>query len=159
MATHGRVNHDATDEKRRSGSDDRGRPIIFHQSAGAVVMIDGRCLVLRRADRDEWIFPKGHLEQGESSEDAAIREVREETGLEIEIVEELGSARYTFGRHREQHKRVDWFLGRSVGGALEIEPLFAESAQLDADEAQSVLTHAADREVAARAFALARGLE
>lgn len=159
MVTDGRVDDGATDERRRLGSGGRARPTIFHQSAGAVVMIDRRCLVLRRADRDEWIFPKGHLEQGESSEDAAIREVREETGLEIEIAGELGSTRYTFGRHREQHKRVDWFLGRSVGGVLELEPLFAESALLDPDEAQSILTHAADREVAVRAVALARGLE
>jgi glycogen(starch) synthase len=159
MATDEPIDPSATGASRRSVASHRGRPIIFHQSAGAVVMIDRRCLVLRRADRDEWIFPKGHLEQGESSEDAAIREAREETGLEIEIVEELGSTRYAFGRHREQHKRVDWFLARSVGGALGIEPLFAESALLDADEAQSVLTHAADREVAARAFALAQGLE
>jgi 8-oxo-dGTP pyrophosphatase MutT (NUDIX family) len=132
-------------------------PIVFHQSAGAVVMIDARCLILRRADRAEWIFPKGHLELGEGPEDAAVREVREETGLEIEILGDLGSTRYAFGRRGEQHKRVDWFLARSVGGNLRLETLFRESALLDAAEAQTVLTHAADREVAARAFALAGG--
>jgi 8-oxo-dGTP pyrophosphatase MutT (NUDIX family) len=142
-----------------TGSRPRVRPIVFHQSAGAIVMIGGRCLVLRRADRDEWIFPKGHLEQDEAVEEAAVREVREETGLEIEILGSLGATRYAFGRHGEQHKRVDWFLGRSVGGQLRLEEIFRESALLDADEAQVVLTHAADRDVAARAFAAAQERE
>jgi 8-oxo-dGTP pyrophosphatase MutT (NUDIX family) len=131
------------------------RRIYFHQSAGAVVMIIGRCLALRRADRDEWVFPKGHLEEGERPEDAAIREVREETGLEIEITGSLGTTRYEFGPRRQHHKRVDWFLGRPVGGGLALERIFGESSLLDADGAQAVLTHAADREVAARAFVLA----
>lgn len=131
------------------------RPTYFHQSAGAVVMILGRCLALRRADRDEWVFPKGHLEQGERPEDAALREVREETGLEVEIVESLGSTRYEFGSDREHHKRVDWFLAQPVGGEIELEPIFRESVLLDAGKAQVVLTHAADRQIAARAFARA----
>jgi 8-oxo-dGTP pyrophosphatase MutT (NUDIX family) len=63
----------------------RTHPIYFHESAGAVVMIDGRCLVLRRADRGQWVFPKGHVEAGERAEDAAVREVREETGYEVEV--------------------------------------------------------------------------
>jgi 8-oxo-dGTP pyrophosphatase MutT (NUDIX family) len=132
----------------------RHRPIYFHQSAGAVVIIVGRCLALRRADRDEWVFPKGHMEEGERPEDAAIREVREETGLEIEIADALGSTRYEFGANHEHHKRVEWFLGRPVGGGLHLEPIFRETILLDADGAQAVLTHAADREIAARAFAL-----
>jgi 8-oxo-dGTP pyrophosphatase MutT (NUDIX family) len=122
-------------------------------------MIIGRCLALRRADRDEWVFPKGHLEQGERTEDAAIREVREETGLEIEILGSLGTTRYEFGPRRQHHKRVDWFLGRPVGGGLALERIFGESILLDTDEAQAVLTHPADREVAARAFVLARELD
>lgn len=137
----------------------RVRPIVFHQSAGAIVMIDGLCLAMRRADRDEWIFPKGHLEQDEAAEDAAVREVREETGLEIEILGSLGATRYAFGRRGDHHKRVDWFLARSIGGQLRLEEIFRESALLDADEAQTVLTHASDREVAARAFAAAEGGE
>ena len=136
-----------------SGRRLRPEPLINSPpSAGGVVMIAGRCLVLRRADRDEWIFPKGHLEEGERPEDAAVREVREETGLEIEIVAELGTTRYEFGAEREHRKRVHWFLAKPVGGELRLEPIFSESAMLDRDGAQAVLTHAADREIASRAF-------
>ena len=61
----------------------RLQPRILHQSAGAVVIQADQCLILRRAK--EWLFPKGHLEEGERPVDAAIREVREESGLEIEV--------------------------------------------------------------------------
>ena len=135
----------------------RARPVYFHQGAGAVVVMEGRCLAIRRADRNEWVFPKGHLEEGERAEDAAIREVREETGLEIEILSPLGSSRFAFGSGRRHRKRVEWFLARPIGGQLELESLFGESRFLDANDARIVLTHAADREIAARAFELLIG--
>lgn len=128
---------------------------IFHQSAGAVVLIDGRCLVLRRAGTDEWIFPKGHLERGEQPEDAAVREVREETGLEIRILGPIGWTRYEFGGSREHRKRVEWFLAEQIGGSLGLEPIFSEAILLDDGDARRILSHAGDREIADRAFELA----
>lgn len=59
------------------------RPTIFHESAGAVVLDDGRCLVIRRGDTGQWVLPKGHFHQGERAEDAAVREVLEATGLAL----------------------------------------------------------------------------
>jgi diadenosine hexaphosphate hydrolase (ATP-forming) len=131
----------------------RVRPVtIFHESAGAVVMIGDRCLVLRRDD--EWVFPKGHLEQGERPEDAATREVREETGLEVRIIQPIGSTRYGFGERADaaNRKRVYWFLATSDTNAIRLEPTFSEALVLDREEAARLLTHAADREVAERAF-------
>jgi inorganic pyrophosphatase len=115
-------------------------------------MVGGRCLALRRGD--EWVFPKGHLAPGERPEDAAVREVREETGLEVRIIASIGSTRYEFGTpdgagHR---KRVQWFLAESSGHAVRLEPPFSEAAFLDQEEIGRVLTHQADRELAGRAF-------
>ena len=143
-------------EDANASATDRGararRVGIFHQSAGAVVMIDGRCLALRRGD--EWVFPKGHLEADERPEDAAVREVREETGLDVRIVRPIGTTRYDFdgpgnGAHR---KRVHWFLAERVGGAIRPQPPFTEVILLDRDGLGMVLTYDADREVAERAF-------
>jgi len=127
--------------------------MIEHHSAGAVVFIDRRVLVLRRKDRTEWVFPKGHIEHGERSQDTAIREVREETGLDVSLVGPLGSTEYTFRQgSRRHHKVVDWFLGLRVAGDVELEPWFSEWRLVEPVEASRLLTHAEDRETLARAL-------
>ncbi len=149
----GRPGATAPPGNRASDAGRRVRPVeIFHESAGAVVMIGGRCLALRRGD--EWVFPKGHLGAGERHEDAAIREVREETGLEVRIIQPIGSTRYEFGEAAgaEHRKRVHWFLAESIGGDIRLEPPFSEAVILDREEISRVLTHEADRELAGRAF-------
>jgi ADP-ribose pyrophosphatase YjhB (NUDIX family) len=73
-------------------------------------------------ERIVWTIPKGHLETGESPEDAAVREVREETGIEAVVEGLLGDVTYHFGRQdargeRERVlKRVRFFLMRACGG-------------------------------------------
>ena len=57
-----------------------------------------------------WTFPKGHLERGETAEQAAVREVEEETGWRCRIQASLPTARYAFRRGgRLVHKQVRWF--------------------------------------------------
>lgn len=128
-----------------------------HHSAGAVVLDDDRCLVIRRG-RD-WTFPKGHIEPGEGPRDAARREVLEETGLEIELGQALGSTRYGFSSSdgRWNRKVVDWFVARRTGGELRLEPIFEEAAFYRREEALNLLTFPADREMARRAFTAAEG--
>lgn len=133
------------------------RPRIFHESAGVVVLDGNRCLIMRRGT--EWIFPKGHLEAGERPLQAAVREVREETALEIEIDGYVGNTRYEFGpvEGPQMSKRVDWYWGHPVGGSIAVEATFAEALFVPRREALSLLTHEADREIATHAFALASG--
>jgi len=139
-------------------TESRYRAQVFHQSAGAVVVGTDGCLVLRRAGTDEWIFPKGHLERGERAADAAVREVREETGLDIRLLGPIGTTRYAFGRDGQHRKRVEWFLGEKLGGTLALEPIFSEYAFLDEVGTQRLLTHESDRGIARQAFVLAARL-
>ena len=126
---------------------------VEHHSAGALVFIDGRVLVLRRNDREEWVFPKGHPEAGELPEQAAVREVREEAGVEVRLLGPLGSTEYGF-RHgkRLHHKHVDWFLAARVAGEVRLEPVFSDWRLLDEPGVLALLTHHEDRSTAARAF-------
>lgn len=74
-------------------------------------------IATRRGER--WGLPKGTVDHGETPEQTAIREIREETGLDAEVVEHLGQIEYFFraGGNLIQ-KEVDFFLMRHTGGEL-----------------------------------------
>ena len=77
---------------------------------------------LNRAGKVEWCLPKGHLEGDETPEEAAVREIEEETGIRGEIVESLGSIDYWFSvEGKRVHKHVHHYLLLAVGGTLSIE--------------------------------------
>jgi 8-oxo-dGTP pyrophosphatase MutT (NUDIX family) len=64
------------------------------QAAGGVVVRDGQVAVVHRPRYDDWSLPKGKLDDDESFEDAALREVEEETGLRCRLVRELPAVEY-----------------------------------------------------------------
>jgi 8-oxo-dGTP pyrophosphatase MutT (NUDIX family) len=75
-----------------------------------------------RGGRIDWCVPKGHLEGDETKEQAAIREIAEETGLEATIIESLGSIHYEFSTPTSIiSKTVHHFLMKQTGGTLTIE--------------------------------------
>jgi 8-oxo-dGTP pyrophosphatase MutT (NUDIX family) len=71
-------------------------------AAGGVVLRDGLVAVVHRPRYDDWSLPKGKLDPGESFEEAALREVEEETGLRCRLVRDLPTVRYDVrGRLKE----------------------------------------------------------
>jgi 8-oxo-dGTP pyrophosphatase MutT (NUDIX family) len=90
-------------------------------SAGGIVFRtdDGRIeLVICGRDSDGvWGLPKGTPEPGESLEDTALREVSEETGLDVRILDKVGVVEYWFAREGTRyHKWVHHYLMKAVGG-------------------------------------------
>jgi 8-oxo-dGTP diphosphatase len=77
------------------------------RAAGGVVVRDGQVLLVHRARYADWSLPKGKLEPGETWEDAALREVHEETGVHGRLGEFLGESHYSVN---ENPKTVRWWL-------------------------------------------------
>ena len=86
-----------------------GGVVVRHRDDGVVEI-----LLVHRPAYDDWSFPKGKCEDGESEEDAAVREVEEETGLRCRLERELATTRYRDGRGRP--KTVRYWLMTPLGG-------------------------------------------
>jgi 8-oxo-dGTP pyrophosphatase MutT (NUDIX family) len=107
---------------------------MTEQSAGGIVVRGDEVLMIR--DRyGRWTFPKGHIEQGETPKEAAVREVLEETGVQAVPGERLGQVGYALSGGND--KQVTWFFMTYENG--EVRPLQSEIAEarwLGFDQAQ-----------------------
>ncbi|HEX5247641.1 MAG TPA: NUDIX domain-containing protein [Gaiellaceae bacterium] len=104
-----------------------------------------------------WVLPKGNLDEGEKPAETAVREVREETGVQGRIVEKLGDVKYVYTWDGERiFKVVSFFLlraGRGRIGAIEeaMRVEVAEARWLPLEEAPRLLAYGREREMAAKA--------
>ena len=96
----------------------RARPVLQFSAGGLVVDDRGQIVLIRARDlrnQPVWTLPKGALNPGEASADAAVREVREETGWRCEVVRELTAVTYWFQRNGQRiRKTVRWYLMRPL---------------------------------------------
>jgi 8-oxo-dGTP diphosphatase len=125
------------------------------RAAGGVVVRDGRVAVIHRPKYDDWSLPKGKLDDDEEWEQAALREVREETGLRCVLREELESARYRDRKGRP--KVVRYWRMDVVDGEFSPNAEVDEMVWLAADAALARLSfeHDHDRVLAALRLAAA----
>lgn len=125
------------------------------QAAGGLVTRvdengDLQVLVVHRSRYDDWSFPKGKLDRGETFEDAALREVTEETGLVCRLVGELASVRYRDAAGR--FKLVRYWHMVPLRGDIED---FVFNSEIDdlrwarIEESRRLLTYAHDRDLLA----------
>ena len=128
--------------------------IVLRRSAAEPELLLGR----RRRERDgvTWSLPKGTPDGAETHEQTALREVEEETGIEVRILAPIGPIEYYFvQRGTRIHKTVHYFLMEAIGGDLaDHDHEFDEVRWVPLSEAQALMSFPTEREILTRALPL-----
>lgn len=117
-----------------------------HAAGGVVLDGDGRVVLVHRPKYDDWSLPKGKLAPGESFEEAAMREVEEETGVRCRLVRELPSSKYADAKGRSKVVRY-WLMEVKDEAGFVPNDEVDELRRLPLDEALALLTYDRDRDV------------
>ena len=142
-----------------------GRPntrVELLVSAGGVVYrrVDGsiEAVLCGRSTPVRWSLAKGTPDEGETLEETALREVREETGLEVKLDSTLGSIEYWFADRDNEvryHKTVHFYLMKAVGGDIERhDPEFDVVRWFPVEEAFRIAAYPNEAQVLRRALEL-----
>ena len=128
-----------------------GRPHKVRVSSGGVPWDGGkRYLLIRKMEEGLWGFPKGGVETGETLEDAALREIKEETGLEGSIIRPVKSIRFRFYKPESDvnfNKTVHYFLVRMRKGKARLERGFEDLRWCTCNEGMRLLHYRNDNTV------------
>ncbi len=121
-------------------------------SAGGVLFRDGEVLLIQNTS-GVWTFPKGNIERGEKPADTALREVKEETGIEGKIVDYLGEVSYWYVfRGEKVFKKVYYYLMEYVRGERRVSWEVKDVAFFPIDRAKKLLKYKGDREIFQKAL-------
>jgi len=127
------------------------------EGAGGVVLNDVGEVLLIRHRNGSWVFPKGHIESGESKVDAAVREVEEEAGVQAAIVDPRQTWQTEYVNPRHEGRRITWYLLRThATEAVMREPIFPSGGFFTPDEALGMLAFEEDRTLLRQVLRAAR---
>lgn len=126
-------------------------------SAGGIVFNSkGQVLLTEHSKNKHWSFPKGLIDLGQTPEKAALREVKEEGGVEAEIVDKVGYSKYVYTLNRERiFKIVAYFLMKYVSGDIKDHDWeVSDIGWLEPEEALKKLSFNQDRELLKKALGM-----
>ncbi len=132
--------------------------VVYRKNDGAFEI----ALILTHPER-RWQLPKGMLDAGETPEQAAVREVREETGITARPIGQIGGTEYQFignydGERKRFHKRVAWFLMEYVSGdVVDHDDEVAEARWVTPLEAEELLAFKNERDIVVKAIGMIDG--
>jgi broad specificity phosphatase PhoE/8-oxo-dGTP pyrophosphatase MutT (NUDIX family) len=140
--------------ERRTGDEHTPRDgnDVIRAGGGLVSRTTGRgeleVVVVHRPAYDDWTFPKGKLEEGETEAEAALREVEEETGLRCRLGRDMGGVSYRDPLGRD--KTVRYWAMTAIGGRLAAAHEIDEARWVAVGDAGALLTYAHDRDLLSR---------
>lgn len=127
-------------------------------SCGGVVIFRGKILVLYKNFKNRyegWVLPKGTVEAGEEYSETALREVKEETGVDASIVKYIGKSSYTFSTPTDVvNKNVHWYLmvADSYYSKPQKEEYFVDSGYYKFCEAYHLLKFSNEKQILEKAY-------
>ena len=136
-----------------------GSYVMEATSCGGIVIYRGKILVLYKNYNNKhegWVMPKGTVEPGETFEQTALREVKEEAGVDAEIISYIGKSQYTFHvREGLVEKEVHWYLMSSSGyqSVPQREEFFTDSGYYKFHEAYHLLQYPNEQQILKDAYA------
>jgi len=119
---------------------------IEEKACGCIIFENDKILLIRQMS-GMWGFPKGHVEDNETEEETAKREVKEETNIEVEVDK---SKRYVvhYRTDKGRNKEVVFFIGKKVGGYLRMQPEeIIEAGWFDYNDAMKIISYENTREL------------
>jgi diadenosine hexaphosphate hydrolase (ATP-forming) len=127
------------------------------EGAGGVVLNDAGAVLLIRHRNGSWVFPKGHIEAGESKVDAAVREVEEEAGVQAVVVDPRQTWQTEYVNPRREGRRITWYLLRTQATeAVMREAIFPTGGFFEPEAAFPMLAFEEDRQLLRHALRAAR---
>lgn len=125
-------------------------------SAGGIVFKNSHVLLTKHSQNKHWSFPKGLIDPGQTSKEAALREVKEEGGVEAEILDKVGYSKYVYFLNGEKiFKVVTYFLMKYKSGSIKDHDWEVEEAGwYEVEDALKQLTFSQDKELLKKALML-----
>ncbi|EPR14281.1 NUDIX hydrolase [Ruminiclostridium papyrosolvens] len=131
--------------------------MLVRNCAGGVVF-SGEKVFLLKNEKDEWVLPKGVIRSGDYPDEVAKRRVKEETGIDAEIILAAGNTNYEFfsvTRQRPVCNKITWYVMKSLNDNFDInkEDNFSEGGYFSIEEALEKITYSQDRALINLSFA------
>lgn len=123
--------------------------MLVRNCAGGVVFFGDKVFLLKN-EKDEWVLPKGVIKNGDYPDEVALRRVKEEAGIDAEIISTAGNTNYEFfsvTRQRPVCNKITWYIMKSLNDKYEVnkEECFSDGGYFTIDEALQKVTYSQDR--------------
>ena len=130
--------------------------MLTRECAGGVVFQDDQVFILKN-DKDEWVLPKGVVRNKEIALDVAMQRVKDEAGIEAQVISPAGETSYEFysySRNKPVCNKIDWFIMQAIDNNISVnkEEGFVEGGFFPIEEALEKITYSQDKSIVRLAY-------